>query len=188
MYSLVVAVLTRKTGGALIDGTQYSTTWSALVLLSMILFVASYATGLGNVPWQQGELFSLEGVFSSLIVMPFSMLLTRFVHSTWHWYIARNSHQLGWKPAYWLDLPLSYGKNYTSRCFWVLCWPVSSGVSLRPDLFPRNRRIKLGGSQAYIQRWIWDQKEPGVAKKKAGNPRTREGQENDMTRSTCAPS
>jgi hypothetical protein len=26
----------------------------------MIAFVASYATGLGNVPWQQGELFSLE--------------------------------------------------------------------------------------------------------------------------------
>ena len=34
----------------------------------MILFVASYATGLGNVPWQQGELFSLEGLlFNSLI-------------------------------------------------------------------------------------------------------------------------
>lgn len=27
----------------------------------MVIFVASYATGLGNVPWQQGELFSLEG-------------------------------------------------------------------------------------------------------------------------------
>jgi MFS transporter, SP family, solute carrier family 2 (myo-inositol transporter), member 13 len=27
----------------------------------MIIFVASYATGLGNVPWQQGELFGLEG-------------------------------------------------------------------------------------------------------------------------------
>ncbi|PIL29120.1 MFS general substrate transporter [Ganoderma sinense ZZ0214-1] len=26
----------------------------------MILYVASYATGLGNVPWQQGELFALE--------------------------------------------------------------------------------------------------------------------------------
>ncbi|KAG6827611.1 hypothetical protein H0H92_011101 [Tricholoma furcatifolium] len=52
--------LTRKTGGNLVDGTQYSTTWSAIVLLSMIVFVASYATGLGNVPWQQGELFGLE--------------------------------------------------------------------------------------------------------------------------------
>ena len=60
--------LTLKTGGALVDGTQYSTTWSAIVLLSMIIYVASYATGLGNVPWQQGELFPLEvrGIGTSL--------------------------------------------------------------------------------------------------------------------------
>lgn len=34
----------------------------------MIVFVASYATGLGNVPWQQGELFPLEvrGIGTSL--------------------------------------------------------------------------------------------------------------------------
>jgi MFS transporter, SP family, solute carrier family 2 (myo-inositol transporter), member 13 len=29
----------------------------------MIIYVASYATGLGNIPWQQGELFSLDGEF-----------------------------------------------------------------------------------------------------------------------------
>lgn len=42
--------------------------WSAVVLVSMIIYVASYATGLGNIPWQQGELFSLEvrGIGSSL--------------------------------------------------------------------------------------------------------------------------
>ena len=34
----------------------------------MIVYVASYATGLGNVPWQQGELFPLEtrGIGTSL--------------------------------------------------------------------------------------------------------------------------
>ena len=34
----------------------------------MIFYVASYATGLGNVPWQQGELFGLEvrGIGTSL--------------------------------------------------------------------------------------------------------------------------
>lgn len=53
--------LTKQTGGQLIDGTEYSKKWSGLVVFSMILFVASYATGLGNVPWQQGELFGLEG-------------------------------------------------------------------------------------------------------------------------------
>ena len=55
--------LTKKTGGNLVDGTNYSKAWSAIVLLSMIFFVASFATGLGNVPWQQGELFGLEGQF-----------------------------------------------------------------------------------------------------------------------------
>lgn len=60
-------VLTRKTGGDLLEGAHYSSAWSAIVLLSMILFVASYATGLGNVPWQQGELFGLEG--ASLVLL-----------------------------------------------------------------------------------------------------------------------
>jgi SP family myo-inositol transporter-like MFS transporter 13 len=53
--------MTRNTGNILVDGTHYSRGWSGVVLFSMIAFVASYATGLGNVPWQQGELFSLEG-------------------------------------------------------------------------------------------------------------------------------
>ncbi|KAF9462246.1 general substrate transporter [Collybia nuda] len=60
LASIAFHFLTKKTNGNLVDGTQYSTAWSAIVLLSMIFFVASYATGLGNVPWQQGELFGLE--------------------------------------------------------------------------------------------------------------------------------
>ncbi|KAG6908372.1 hypothetical protein DXG01_004870 [Tephrocybe rancida] len=60
LASISFHFLTRKTGGNLVDGTEYSTAWSAIVLVSMIIFVASYATGLGNVPWQQGELFGLE--------------------------------------------------------------------------------------------------------------------------------
>lgn len=63
LASIAFHYLTKKTGGNLVTGTDYSTTWSAIVLLSMIIFVASYATGLGNVPWQQGELFGLEGAF-----------------------------------------------------------------------------------------------------------------------------
>ncbi|EJU00088.1 general substrate transporter [Dacryopinax primogenitus] len=60
--------MTKSTGGYLDPNAQYSKTWSALVLFSMIIYVAAYATGLGNVPWQQGELFSLEvrGLGSSL--------------------------------------------------------------------------------------------------------------------------
>jgi len=60
--------MTLATGNTLVEGASYSRAWSAIVLLSMIIFVASYATGLGNVPWQQGELFPLEvrGIGTSL--------------------------------------------------------------------------------------------------------------------------
>lgn len=60
--------MTVKTGNSLMEGASYSKSWSAIILLSMIIFVASYATGLGNVPWQQGELFPLEvrGIGTSL--------------------------------------------------------------------------------------------------------------------------
>lgn len=34
--------------------------WPSIILISMIIYVASYATGLGNVPWQQSELFPLS--------------------------------------------------------------------------------------------------------------------------------
>lgn len=34
--------------------------WPLVILISMILYVAGYALGLGNVPWQQSELFPLS--------------------------------------------------------------------------------------------------------------------------------
>ncbi|KAH7883120.1 general substrate transporter [Phlebopus sp. FC_14] len=60
--------MTKNTGGTLVTGSHYAQSWSSIVLLSMIIFVASYATGLGNVPWHQGELFALEvrGIGTSL--------------------------------------------------------------------------------------------------------------------------
>ncbi|KAH9947864.1 general substrate transporter [Amylocystis lapponica] len=68
LASISFHYLTRKTDGQLILGSDYPRSWSAIVLLSMIFYVASYATGLGNVPWQQGELFGLEvrGIGTSL--------------------------------------------------------------------------------------------------------------------------
>jgi SP family myo-inositol transporter-like MFS transporter 13 len=38
------------------DGAQ----WPAMILLSLMAYVAAYAVGLGNVPWQQSELFPLS--------------------------------------------------------------------------------------------------------------------------------
>ncbi|KAG1719873.1 general substrate transporter [Suillus lakei] len=68
LASIAFHYMTLHTGGDLVNGASYSRSWSAIVLLSMIIFVASYATGLGNVPWQQGELFGLEvrGIGTSL--------------------------------------------------------------------------------------------------------------------------
>lgn len=37
-----------------------SAAWPIAILVSMIIYVAGYATGLGNVPWQQSELFPLS--------------------------------------------------------------------------------------------------------------------------------
>ncbi|SJL13178.1 uncharacterized protein ARMOST_16617 [Armillaria ostoyae] len=50
--------LTIHTCGELTDGTNYFTTWFAVVLLSTIILAAFYSTGLGNVPSQSGELFA----------------------------------------------------------------------------------------------------------------------------------
>lgn len=60
--------LTLGTGGQLEENAVYSSTWSGLVLAAMVIYVAGYATGLGNIPWQQGELFRLEvrGIGTSL--------------------------------------------------------------------------------------------------------------------------
>ncbi|KAL9709157.1 hypothetical protein Ac2012v2_007510 [Leucoagaricus gongylophorus] len=68
LASIAFHFMTLTTGNILIEGASYSRAWSAIVLLSMIIFVASYATGLGNVPWQQGEFFPLEvrGIGTSL--------------------------------------------------------------------------------------------------------------------------
>jgi SP family myo-inositol transporter-like MFS transporter 13 len=35
-------------------------TWPLVILVAMVTYVAGYATGLGNVPWQQSELFPLS--------------------------------------------------------------------------------------------------------------------------------
>ncbi|KAH7333022.1 general substrate transporter [Rhizoctonia solani] len=60
LASISFFYLTKSTGGVLVEGTDYPKTWSSLILFSMVFYIASYATGLGNIPWQQSELFALE--------------------------------------------------------------------------------------------------------------------------------
>ncbi|TIB16773.1 hypothetical protein E3P92_01201 [Wallemia ichthyophaga] len=66
--SICFHFLTQETGGHFVDGHDYPRVWSALVLVAIVLYVLFYAVGLGNVPWQQGELFTLEyrGIGTSL--------------------------------------------------------------------------------------------------------------------------
>lgn len=35
-------------------------TWGAIVVVAMVIYVMAYATGLGNVPWQQNEFFGMR--------------------------------------------------------------------------------------------------------------------------------
>ena len=112
----------------MITGTHYATGWSAIVLLSMIFYVASYATGLGNVPWQQGELFSLEGkpcrpsgldcIYSLITSLP--PYPNSLIDSPGNWHVIGNRGELGRKPAHRLDVLILDGQNHPGGCFWVL--------------------------------------------------------------------
>ncbi|GAA6002451.1 hypothetical protein JCM10207_001129 [Rhodosporidiobolus poonsookiae] len=66
MCALIVAAvafhyLTLSTGGKLPDnGAGLNQTYAPLVLTAMLVYVAFYGTGIGNIPWQQGELFEMD--------------------------------------------------------------------------------------------------------------------------------
>lgn len=47
--------ITFNENDAVVHGNIHS--WGVVIIVAMILFVASYAIGIGNVPWQQSELF-----------------------------------------------------------------------------------------------------------------------------------
>lgn len=52
--------MTLNTGGRLLDGVEYPAQWSNMMLGMMVVFIAFYATGSGNITWTVGELFPLE--------------------------------------------------------------------------------------------------------------------------------
>lgn len=63
LISLVVCAIAFHYLGVTFDGDhaivqkEGISTWGIIVILGMIGYVASYAVGIGNVPWQQSELF-----------------------------------------------------------------------------------------------------------------------------------
>ena len=48
------------TSNLFIRADEQRKVWPAIILLSMVIYVSSYAVGLGCVPWQQSELFPLS--------------------------------------------------------------------------------------------------------------------------------
>ncbi|RXW24606.1 hypothetical protein EST38_g1204 [Candolleomyces aberdarensis] len=113
-------------------GTDYSTTWSGLVLFAMIVYVASYATGLGNVPWQQGELFGLEvrGIGTSLCTAT-NWAANLLIGATYLSLMDRIT-------------PAGAFGFYAGLCFlgWVFvlfCFPETAGLSLEEKLEIREK-------------------------------------------------
>jgi hypothetical protein len=117
--------MTRKTGNVLANGTHYSRGWSGVVLSPMIAFVASYATGLENVAWQQGELFSLEDATYGSSCSD-SLLITML--QVWTqcaaWNLPRHRHQLVDKLTNRCYVPLTHGAHYPLWGIRVLCGAV----------------------------------------------------------------
>lgn len=122
--------MTLKTNGQLVDGTAYAHVWAGLVLASMIIFVASYAAGLGNVPWQQGELFelSVRGIGTSCATA-----------TNWAANLLIGSTYLSLMSAI---TPAGAFGFYAGLCllgwlFCIFCYPETSGLSLEQvtDIF-----------------------------------------------------
>ncbi|GAA6027340.1 hypothetical protein JCM8097_002608 [Rhodosporidiobolus ruineniae] len=53
--------LTRNTGGQLPDdGVGLDQKFAPLILTAILVYAVFYGTGIGNIPWQQGELFEMD--------------------------------------------------------------------------------------------------------------------------------
>ncbi|OXC62938.1 hypothetical protein AYX13_06928 [Cryptococcus neoformans] len=61
--------MTGSTGHRLVEGTEYPQQWSNMMLGMMVVFIAFYATGSGNITWTVGEMFPLEmrGIGASIL-------------------------------------------------------------------------------------------------------------------------
>lgn len=143
--------MTKGTGGQLIDGTDYAHSWSSVIIFAMVFYVASYATGLGNVPWQQGEFFSLEGM--CLLFLPSSLSLVSYSpysapsYSPRHRHLPRHRHKLVRQPAHRIDLPLPHGQNHARRRIRVLRRSLFTRLCVRRVLFPGDGGAELGGGE-----------------------------------------
>ncbi|KAI6120154.1 general substrate transporter [Pisolithus croceorrhizus] len=155
LASIAFHYMTIHTGGNLATGVHYPQGWASIVLLSMIIFVASYATGLGNVPWQQGELFSLDvrGIGTSLSTA-----------TNWAANFLIGSTYLSLMSAI---TPSGAFGFYAGLCllgwlFCVFCFPDVSGLSLEEvqSVFKAGYDIKESERLRRVKREILEKEKP----------------------------
>jgi SP family myo-inositol transporter-like MFS transporter 13 len=115
--------MTDATGHRLVEGSVYPAQWSNMMLGMMVVFIAFYATGSGNITWTVGELFPLEmrgigasilagGVWAANIVISATFLTLM--------------EAIGPTPTFGLYA----GICFAGLIFIYFCYPEPSGLSL----------------------------------------------------------
>jgi SP family myo-inositol transporter-like MFS transporter 13 len=123
LASIAFWKMTAETGHRLVEGVTYPSNWSNMMLGMMVVFIAFYATGSGNITWTVGELFPLEmrgigasvlagGVWAANIVISATFLTLM--------------EAIGPTPTF----ALYAGICFAGLVFIFFCYPEPSGLSL----------------------------------------------------------
>jgi hypothetical protein len=71
LAAVAFAKMTADTGGKLIEGQDYPKNWSNMMLGMMVVFIAFYATGSGNITWVGLVVWKQVSLMVSLILRNF---------------------------------------------------------------------------------------------------------------------
>ncbi|KZV93692.1 general substrate transporter [Exidia glandulosa HHB12029] len=113
-----------RKGTLQLDGDEwYPPQWSAAVLLSMLIYISAYAVGLGNVPWQQGELFPLEVRGVGVALASATNWAASFLVGTTYVPLMRTISSAGTYGVY-------AGVVIPGYLFCIYCYPETAGLSL----------------------------------------------------------
>jgi len=104
-YSLILG--TTEAGNLLVTGNAIHMSGA----LSIIFFVLSHASGLWNVPWQQGELFGLEGAYTVLFLCP--SLISRALRG-FFLYFFRYPHSRVFFPVHGIGTSLATATDWSA--------------------------------------------------------------------------
>ena len=112
------AKLTSDTNHRLDPEYDYPKGWTSLTVGAMLLYVASYALGLGCIPWAQGELFRLEvrGIGTSICTAT-NWACKRDAENDWPWFGLTSCRQ----PPHIGHVSVTHECNNPKRCF-QLVW------------------------------------------------------------------